>query len=827
MRRLALVAALGAGVAGAVVLPASARAQATHPAPVVVPPVVVHHVDAVYPPSALKAREHSDVVLTVTVDADGHVSKVDVAESGGADLDEAAVVAAREWTFVPATRDGKPIASRIKMPFHFAPPAAPPEVVEAPTSPGEIPVHEAVPSAPPAPAAPPPTGPQEVQVTGRSRPPSRGVSDFEIPVGQLAVIPHTNAADFLKLAPGIMVTNEGGEGHADSIVLRGFDAGEGEEMGLSVGGVPINEPGNFHGNGYADTHFIIPELVESVRVLEGPFDPRQGNFAVAGSADYELGLARRGLGVKGTLGSYGTDRMELLWGPENEGAHTFAAADYSRSNGFGTNRAFQSGSALAQYEGKLGDRGTWRVTGQAYTVVSQAAGVIREDDFEAGRIGFYGSYDPNQGQDASRYSLAADLETHSGNTTFTQRAYVIARSTRIREDFTGFVTDQGVEDPRGTMLDLLTSEQTIGVTGSARARVQALGQPQELEIGYEGRGDSVNNVQHLIDRATQAAYATDVSLSGVLGDIGLYADANLKPFSWLTIRGGAREQLFTYVVEDHCLQIADCTEDPKPTGNPRTSAVNSAFLPRVSVLLGALDGFTLVGSYGRGVRSLAIDEVASNPSSPLATIDSYEGGLSYARSTSFGTFTARSVFFSTRSSQDEIFDPTVGRTVETGATTRTGWVGALRFTGSFLDWAANASAVNGIVDATHEAIPYVPHVTARSDTAVFGNLPWLIQGYPVRASLGPALTYVGVRSLPFGEESSPYLLVDAALKFDWRPFELALTATNLFNVEYRLSEFTFVSDFHTQTQPTLTPERSFTAGAPRMLFATLSAVFGG
>ena len=47
-------------------------------------PVVVQHVDAVYPPSALPARQHADVVLTVTVDADGHVSKVDVAQSGGA-----------------------------------------------------------------------------------------------------------------------------------------------------------------------------------------------------------------------------------------------------------------------------------------------------------------------------------------------------------------------------------------------------------------------------------------------------------------------------------------------------------------------------------------------------------------------------------------------------------------------------------------------------------------------------------------------------------------------------------------------------------------------
>ena len=117
---------------------------------------------------------------------------------------------------------------------------------------------------------------------GRRPPPSRGASDFQIRVGELAEVPRANAAELLKLAPGILLTNEGGEGHAEQVFLRGFDAREGQDIEFTVGGVPINESGNLHGNGYADTHFIIPELVESLRVLEGPFDPRQGNYAVGG-----------------------------------------------------------------------------------------------------------------------------------------------------------------------------------------------------------------------------------------------------------------------------------------------------------------------------------------------------------------------------------------------------------------------------------------------------------------------------------------------------------------------------------------------------------------
>ena len=796
--------------------------------PEIKPPVVVQHADAVYPPAALADRMHGDVVLTVTVDVDGHVSKVDVFKSGGAALDEAAIVAAREWIFVPATRNGKPVASRIRMPFHFAPPALAPDLVETPGTPGDIPVHEAVSSEPHAGAASSPMASHsvEVVVTGRPSPPSRGPSDFQIPVGELATLPHTNAADMLKLAPGILVTNEGGEGHADSMIIRGFDAGEGEAMALSVGGVPINDPGNFHGNGYADTHFILPEAIASLRVVQGPFDPRQGNFAVAGSADYELGLAQRGLSAKQTFGSFGTERTLLTWGPEDYDKHTFTAVEYAHSNGFGENRAYQRGSALTQYESKLGSQGLWRVTAQAYSVVARAAGVVRQDDYAAGRIGFYDTYDPSQGQDSSRYSVAADIETRDHDVTFAQQIFLISRTTRIREDFTGFATDSGTEESRGTMHDLTVNEQSIGARGSARAHFHAFGEPQELEMGYFARGDAVSNVQRLIARATQAPYATDANLAGTLGNLALYGDASLKPLSWITLRGGLREELFTYVVRDQCPEIANCNEDSKPAGNPQKSVATSVLLPRVSLLLGSFSGFRFVGSVGQGVRSLAIDEVVGSATS-LAKIASYEGGVSYTNSSSAGTLSASSVFYGTHVNRDEIFDPSVGRTVETGATTRTGWTGSGRFTGRFFDALLNASAVRGIVNETGQAIPYVPHVMARSETVLFFDLPWTIDDRSVRAAFGPSFTYVGNRTLPYSQSSDPYLLVDASLKLNWRALELGLVGTNLFDRKYRLSEFTLVSDFHTQSVPTLTPARVFTAGAPRMLFLSLSGSIGG
>jgi TonB family protein len=336
---LSVLAVLGA-------LPRSASAAGSVEAP-----VVLTHVDAVYPPAALAERKHADVVLAVTVDADGHVSKVDVVTSGGDDLDQAAIVAVRQWTFVPAKRDGVALASRIRVPFHFAPPAPPPEFVEpkpesepaAPVQQAVVPEERAEPT-PTAPPQPPTSDKQEapaatdVTVRGRSSPPTRGASDFHVSVGELDRVPRKNATELLKLAPGIFLSNEGGEGHAEQVFMRGFDAREGQDVEFTVGGVPINESGNLHGNGYADTHFIIPELVMRLRVLEGPFDPHQGNYAVAGSADYELGLARRGLTAKLTTGSFGTQRALVLFGPAGTGTGTFGAAELYKTDGFGQNR---------------------------------------------------------------------------------------------------------------------------------------------------------------------------------------------------------------------------------------------------------------------------------------------------------------------------------------------------------------------------------------------------------------------------------------------------------------------------------------------------------
>jgi hypothetical protein len=714
-------------------------------------------------------------------------------------------------------------------------------------------VAPAPPAAAPAPADPRPQDPAQedasVVVRGRAPAPSRGASDFNLRVGELARVPRQNAADLLKLAPGILLTNKGGDGHAEQIFLRGFDAREGQDVELTAGGVPINEAGNLHGNGYADLHFIIPELVDSLRVIEGPFDPRQGNFAVAGSAAYELGLARRGLTAKYTAGSFATRRMLLLWGPTGASTRTFAGAELFDTDGFGQNRSARRGSAMAQYEGRLGASGTWRAGAQAYTAQFKSAGVVRADDVERGAIGFYDTYDRRQGGDSSRYSTWADLETRSGDALLRQQVFLVLRDMRLRENFTGFLLDvqraqQNPHPQRGDLLDLHVDATTLGARGSARWRTKALAQTQELELGYFARADRTASSQHRIETATSVPYRTETDLDSRLGNIGLFGDAGLRPFEWLTLRGGVRGELFTYDVLDRCAQQS--VRQPSPANPPGdasclsqqdlgrhrepfdrrgTSAI--AVLPRASLLVGPFTGFTASLSAGRGIRSIDPIYINQDLETPFASVDAGEVGMSYARSIGDVELMARSVFFRTHVDRDLIFSQTAGRATLASGTTRTGWVGAVRATGSWFDQAANLTLVRSAFDDTHLLVPYVPDVVFRSDSAIHHELPWHPRGESVSGALAAGITYVGRRALPFGQRSDVIFTLDASASLAWRMFEVGLVATNLLDRSYRLSEFNFASDFRGEAQPTLVPARHFSAGAPRAVFLTLTATLGG
>jgi len=92
--------------------------------PTLIPPRPVAGMETdrppVYPELARRRGEQGRVVLRVSVGPEGRPHEVAVGQSSGFEtLDAAAADAVREWRFVPATEDGRPVAAVALVPIRF------------------------------------------------------------------------------------------------------------------------------------------------------------------------------------------------------------------------------------------------------------------------------------------------------------------------------------------------------------------------------------------------------------------------------------------------------------------------------------------------------------------------------------------------------------------------------------------------------------------------------------------------------------------------------------------------------------------------------------
>ncbi|TMQ04038.1 MAG: TonB-dependent receptor, partial [Deltaproteobacteria bacterium] len=323
-----------------------------------------------------------------------------------------------------------------------------------------------------------------------------------------------------------------------------------------------------------------------------------------------------------------------------------------------------------------------------------------------------------------------------------------------------------------------------------------------------------------------------------LGDVGLYAALNARLARWAALRGGVRTDLFTYNVIDNCavhevahpskvtppgdascLSQQDFGRFREPVQHATTSG--AVVLPRASLVLGPFAGLSPSLSYGQGVRSIDPSYISQDVATPFARIQSYEAGLAYKGSPGDIDTSLRLSGFRTQVDRDLIFSETAGRNVLANGTTRLGASLSGRVSGSWFDQNASVTVVRSTFDDTGLLIPYVPDVVVRSDSVVFGDLPWQLDGKPLGAVGGLGVTFVGPRALPFSQRSDTIFTIDGSLSLTWNHYTLGVKAANLLDTRYRLGEYNYSSDFHSQAEPTLTIARQFTAGAPRTVLLHL------
>jgi len=258
--------------------------------------------------------------------------------------------------------------------------------------------------------------------------------------------PAKTAQDMLRLVPGLFVAQHQGGGKAEGLALRGFDADHGTDVNVSVDGVPVNLPAHAHGQGYADLHFLIPELVSGYDWGKGPYFASKGDFTTAGFVNYTTKdfLDQNMVKIEGGL--FNTARIVGAFNLLNNKAKDKKQSFYVSGEAVYTDGGpftqvpenFKRYNLFVKYITPLGNKNTLTVTASTLWSKWLSSGEIPERAVEKGYVdGRWGAFDSTQSGYTTRTNFIAKLKTDIANhLTWNNQIYYSNYSLNLYTNFT-------------------------------------------------------------------------------------------------------------------------------------------------------------------------------------------------------------------------------------------------------------------------------------------------------------------------------------------------------------------------------------------------------
>ena len=750
----------------------------------------------------------------------------------GPGLGPLAVKAAMGLLFRPAMVKGTPARAIIRIRFSFAPTrrntppttgattgakAAPkgPKGPQKPNKPPQIkaratPRVSTRPVTPPAAPIKPPGPGYSTTVTGRR--PLTAASDQVVRDLDFRLFPRQTPSDLLLMVPQLHIAQHSGSGKGHQIFLRGFDAEHGQDIYMGFGGVPINEPSHIHGIGYTDLHFIIPELVHRIEVLKGPYDVRYGNFATAGAINFvpKNFLSRSYVDVTG--GSFDTLKATLAFSPSWKTLDAVVAVQGFTTNGYTAFGKWRGVRSLARVSKDLG-QGRLAVTLAVYGSHWYSADAVPTRLVSSGDLGFYGGLDETDGGSSERQQLSVSYDSQHQNDTFKGLLYLVQRRSRIYTNYTYFLehpdhSDQTEQaDQRWIMGGRAEWERQLKVR---TVRFVTL-------LGTVLRSDWV----HLELYRTQARQRWDrgADVDGRLLDVGAFARLEIIPTRWFRAVVGLRYDYLHFDasgVQD-LLRPSGAVDDDQPVNGNNGRSV---FAPKASLIFSPHRAVDLFLNFGTGFHALDLRDAVLNPDQriPLA----YAGEFGF-RAKIWQRLNVAGSIWATYMEQEIFFDPTLGRSVDTGRSRRLG--GELEARLRILSWLhlhLDASYTDSRLVDSGDPVPNSPNLLFRAGVTVRKRFASKI-GFFNRSLLtaGVRVRYIGARDLAEGHRAQDATLVDLLVGYELRWFALELAFDNLLDARWKDAQYYYVSRAGHAEPDVGVAGHHFTAGTPFAVRATL------
>ena len=258
----------------------------------------------------------------------------------------------------------------------------------------------------------------------------------------------TNSQEVLRIVPGLFIGQHQGGGKAEQIFLRGFDADHGTDIALHVDGIPVSMVSHAHGQGYADSHFIIPETIESTEFKKGPYDAEKGDLVTSGFVDFHTADAISGNTIKLEGGQFNTFRALAMVNLLNDkakasGESWYAASEFRYSDSYFDNpQHFKRFNFFTKYKDKLSAHNTLTLSASTLYSTWFASGQIPDQAIDQHVVSFYGALDPKEGGVTSRTNIIGQLlTTLPNNSIIKNQIYYTRYKFDLHTNFTFFLVD--------------------------------------------------------------------------------------------------------------------------------------------------------------------------------------------------------------------------------------------------------------------------------------------------------------------------------------------------------------------------------------------------
>ena len=626
-----------------------------------------------------------------------------------------------------------------------------------------------------------------------------------------------SAQDLLRLVPGLFIAQHAGGGKAEQIFIRGFDCDHGTDIATFVDGIPVNMPSHGHGQGYADLHFLIPEVVEGMNVFKGTSSSLYGDFATGAAVGFKTfdslpnNLIQLETGSVPSINAVTSTRgLALLQVPiKSNNVSSYFAADVINNNGyFKINQDFKRTNIFSKTTILLNDYSKIQFSVTGFGSSWNASGQIPERAVAAGLISRYGSIDSNEGGTTQRNNYNLTYSTKLGSGEFETQAYACTYRFKLFSDFTFFLNDS----VNGDMIEQDDNRTIKGLNTKYTIGHKLFNMYDKFTIGATFRSDEIENqLWHAPQR--QRLNATAHSNIHQRSN-AVFVNEVFRFSSHFRAELGARYDYFVFDVED--LLPTDSTHTNYSGFN-----YQSAISPKLNLIYTANDRLQFFFNTGSGYHS---NDARSSVQ------DKHQHHLPIAVSAELGTlFHIKNTVISAAIwgmdlSNELVYVGDDGTTENKGASRRFGF--DLSGRAQLLSWLyldADFNMSNGrLIDTlfgyqktTNSYIPLAPTLTS------VGGLTIKIKSFEA------GLRYRYMKDRPANESNTivahGYNVVDLTANYKTKHYKVGVVIENLLNTNWNEAQFDTETRLKNETKSV--DELHYTPGTPFYVKLVLGYIF--